>query len=345
MPCIFTEHVRVLEPGRPVDEDGLSTVWKELSRCLAREMRKRSLWNAPPTYLGVDGGSSWSEPGLFDELVGECHTFVFLERLPALKAQLEVKGQIGGLVCRNVRNFLYERQKKHDPVGYRVYEVLQRAVAELVAAGSLAIEDGDPRVRNGTVLAFGSGGRGSASLEEEVGDWAAALLPDLIRARGRQLDAVVSRARDLVARLRSRGVGRFRFDELAGAVKHEVRTAWAAIGAHSGGETASERGAEGTLRRVRVVRPEPLVETLGAVGELSASVARRLESSSESPRTRTTLWQLWSFLCDGVLESGGEPIPSRRQIARQLGVSRDHLNRLFELLQCWIVEQATGALC
>lgn len=116
--------------------------WEALAQVLRREMQRRGLWSAPPTFLGTYGWQSWRQPGALDDVTNQCFTYVFVQRLRSLKAQLEIKDNIDGLVFRNVRNFLHDLQKRHDPVGYRAYEILRRAVETALEEGTLVKEPG-----------------------------------------------------------------------------------------------------------------------------------------------------------------------------------------------------------
>jgi hypothetical protein len=154
----FTRFLRNLEPGRPLDRESreLEEAWAALRRLLVSELRRRSLWSLPPAYLGIYGCASWNEPEAVEELLAECFVFIFVERFRSLKAQLRSKSDIEGLVLRNVRNFLQETQRRHDPVGFRVFTVLRSAVRNLLAAGELRVIAGNPGVQRDTVLTFGS---------------------------------------------------------------------------------------------------------------------------------------------------------------------------------------------
>ena len=149
---VFTEHVRALEGGGEPDPQRLAAVRGALQGALRGELRRRGLWNAPPDYLGVYGAEGWEDA--LEELVSALYAFVFVERSRALQAQLRIKPNVDGLVFLNVRHFLHERQKEHDPLGSQVFEVLQSAVRRAVAVGDLHVLAGDPRVRNETVLGF-----------------------------------------------------------------------------------------------------------------------------------------------------------------------------------------------
>jgi len=75
--------------------------------------------------------------GPLEELLADCYAFIFVDRLRTLQVQLAIKPNIDGLIFLNIRNFLYERQKDHDPLGYHVFTVVVAAVKKCLANGVL----------------------------------------------------------------------------------------------------------------------------------------------------------------------------------------------------------------
>jgi hypothetical protein len=195
----FTRFLRNLELGRPLDRESreFEEVWTALRRLVVSELKRRSLWSLPPAFLGIYGCASWSDPEAIEELVAECFVFTFAERFRSLKAQLRSKPDVEGLVLRNVRNFLQETQRRHDPVGFRVFTVLRGVVRNVLSAGELQVIAGSPGVQRDTVLAFRAvPSAETARLEElrpHVLAWNDDLLPDLITARGWDVRQVTAR--------------------------------------------------------------------------------------------------------------------------------------------------------
>ncbi|HEY0782848.1 MAG TPA: hypothetical protein VGE98_10355, partial [Thermoanaerobaculia bacterium] len=217
----FTRFLRNLEPGRPLDPEGreFEEVWTALRRLLVSELKRRSLWSLPPACLGVYGCAAWSEPEAVEELVADCFTFIFAERFRSLKAQLRAKADIEGLVLRNVRNFLYETQKRHDPIGFRVFTVLRSAVRDGLSAGELQVIAGSPAVQHDTVLAFrtaepAAAAAGREELRPHALAWNDDLLPGLITARGWDVRHVTARLTRHLQRLPASDVHAFRFRDL-----------------------------------------------------------------------------------------------------------------------------------
>jgi hypothetical protein len=264
---IFTHYVRSLEEGKPLDERRHNAAWKALRTALRGELKRRGLWDSPPSYLGVFGRESWeaagSAPGAggkesaLEELLADCYSYIFVSRLRNLRAQLHFRSNIDGLIFLNIRHFLYERQRQHDPMGLQVFEVLQAAVRKAVEEGELLVLGGDERIRNDTVLGFAHGAgprREPQEMASLAALWNDELLPDLVTLRGQRQVEVVPRLRERLPELRELGIGTFRFKDLIDPLKADVRSRWAAILERSQGEVVPQVEGEGPGEVVRIVR-------------------------------------------------------------------------------------------
>ena len=159
MSASFTEALRALEDPGEARWGAVERLLTGLRDALSSELRRRGLWDSPPSYLGVVGSLRWDAEAL-DELAEDCYIFN-LARLRSLRAQLRLKANVDGFVLLNVRHFVFERQRAHDPLGYRLYEVLAGAAERLLQAGTLHLLAGGPKLRNETLLGFtpGTGAR------------------------------------------------------------------------------------------------------------------------------------------------------------------------------------------
>jgi hypothetical protein len=372
---LFTAYVRRLaEPGGAADRALFDQAWAALRAALRSELRRRSLWEGPPAYLGVYGAESWEGPGEpLEELLADCYAFVFVDRRRSLAAQLAVKDNVDGLVFLNIRHFLHERQREHDPLGFRVFEVLRRAVQDAVEAGELRVLAGDPRVRNDTRLGFSEAApRGPArpapeagpaarqALREIAARWTGDLLPDLVTARGREEERVAGRLRALFPGLRDAGIEAFGFKELVDPLKAEVRERWAALLA------AADPGAPEAAVPAGF---DLLAEGRESFRWLVSCVQAALDRLDAAEATRGYLMTLWQFLRvwagsseegRGVSEEGrgapvpaareatpaaeapGDELPSQRRLAEQLRIPRERLPGLFGTLGR-IVERCRSA--
>ncbi len=332
MPSVFTAFVRNLRGGMTPDADLFHDAWHGLRAALASEMRRRGLWQSPPSYLGVFGWERWdggeavgarAQASALGELVADCYAFIFVDRLESLKRHLADKPEIEGLVRLNIRHFLHERQKAHDPLGFQIFELLQAAVAEEVASGSLHVLDGDGRVRNGTLLGFAPTAEPRpVDLGPVAVRWNDELLPALVAAGGRQQAVGVERLRRRLLGLpREEGVEAFRFGDLVEPLKSDARRRWAALLGGDGGEEGAADPGQSREQLARCV---------------SCSI-RRLETD---PKTRTYLAALWQHL--RRQPGGGEPgapgrpwksHPSFRQLGQLLSIPRERFPMLLDILR------------
>lgn len=326
----FGAYVRSLAAGRDPDPELLDAVLERLRRLLSAELRRRGLWQAPPCYLGIHGGSWWQDGGEpLDELVAECYGFVFLERLRSLTSRAHVPGAAEGLVRLGVRHFVHDRQRAFDPLGYRVFEALHGAVRRLVEKGELRVVRGDPRIRNATLLAYSRapGQEWDGGLEERVAGWGRDLLPLVLDYHGR--GGAQRFLEERLAALPDRGVGAFRFKELIDALKRQARADWSEI---LNGETAPRPSQDG-----RLAGPEPEAAAADGFRKLTACVEASIAAAADDEATRRYLGALWTFVhayaTEADVEEGprGE-LPSRRRLAALLGIPRDRLPELFRIL-------------
>jgi hypothetical protein len=326
-PSVFTAFVGGLQGARTPDADLFHDTWHGLRAALVQEMKRRGLWESPPHYLGVCGWERWDSeaPGAgaaraqsaLGELVADCYAFIFVDRLQSLKRHLEEKPEIDGLVRLNVRHFLHERQRLHDPLGFRVFEMLQAAVEEAVAAGALHVLAGDRKIRNDTLLGFRPGAEPlptPADWERIALRWNDELMPDLVTAQTRKLAAVVRRLRELLLELPGHGVEAFRFKDLLDPLKRDARGRWATLLAEKeGGGGGAGQSFEEVARRV------------------SASI-ERLEADSRTRSQLRTLWHhLWRQHGEEDPETGRSS--SYRQLGERLSIPRERLPGLFDLLR------------
>ncbi len=337
MTLIFTAYVRSQDSGVEPTAEDFDEVLDKLGDALRSEMVKRSLWSAPPSYLGICGWSSWSQAEAFEELLYDCYSFNFVHRLAGLAALLEIQENIEGVVFRNLGFFLFEKQKAHDPVGYRTFRVLRTAVRESVTAGELWVLVGDARVGNATVLGpespdstSGADGLGPIyepeGLTELVREWSDELMPDLVTARGKKLNAVVARLRHFLVQLEAHGIRCFLFKDVVDPLKQAIRWRWTAVWQSSQGEMGFEGGDEEFTELVRLVRPDSGFEEREVFLQLLACVEGALDRLAAREKARDAVARLWVFLRSRVAEdelAGTQP--SWREIASELGIPRSSL--------------------
>jgi hypothetical protein len=337
MLSVFTAFVSCLQGERTPDADLFHDAWHGLRAALAGEIKKRGLWQSPPSYLGACGWESWSaeapqgsgarEQGALGELVADCYAFIFVDRLQSLKRQLDEKSDIEGLVLLNIRHFLHERQREHDPLGFRIFELLQTAVEDAVASGALYVLAGDKRIRNDTRLGFDPAAElplAPPDLEPVVLRWNDELMPALLTANNRQHGAVVQQLRDRLLDLPRCGIEAFRFKDLLDPLKRDARGRWAALLAEEkdGSVTLSPQAPAPGL-------PESAVESRQSLEHLTRCVSTSIDRMEADARTRSQLTTLWRYL----RRQSEERLPSYRQLGQLLSIPRERLPVLFALLR------------
>lgn len=359
MAQVFSDYLRSLGPGgEPSDPRVFGELWQALRERLRRELRRRGLWEVSPSFLGVEGWSRWEgaergEGDALDELVASCYTYVFLERLGSLRAQLRVKTDVEGLVVRSVRNFLHDTQKRRDPLGYRVFVVLRSALERCLASGRLHVVQGGPKIANDTVFSFVPDPEISpaeeSTLRQLVPAWNDQLLPELVTGRGEAEREVVERLAECVLGLREERVEAFVFRSLIDPLKLDVRARWAALLAEETGDGTDEEASAELTRLLRSIGPDVDYEERESFEKLVECVSEGLERLQGRLRQKTQryLASLWQFLrvfaveggalrfggsADLLAAAGASELPSQRQLAQLLGIPRERLNELFSSL-------------
>lgn len=347
MPSVFTAFVRCLQGERTPDADLFHDAWHGLRAALVGEMKKRGLWQSSPCYLGAYGWESWDSEslqgsgaghaqGALGELVADCYAFIFVDRLQSLKRHLQNKPEIDGLVLLNIRHFLHERQKAHDPLGFRIFEMLQAAVEDAVASGALYVLAGDKKIRNDTFLGFTPAAELPSippDLEPVALRWNDELMPALVTARTRQQAAVGRRLRECLLELPQLGIDVFRFKDLLEPLKRDARGRWAAILGE--GEKGAVASSQEAVQAQAPVPSESTVESKQRFEHLTRSVSTSIDHMEADPRTRSQLKTLWRYLWRQHGDEGQEAVrpPSYRQLGERLNIPRERLPALFALLR------------
>ncbi len=327
---VFTDHVRALARREPLDTRRLEQLWSALRAALRSELKRRGLWETPPVYLGIYGWETWEAGGrketALEELLAECYSYIFVLRLRSLEAQLKLKENIDGLIFLNIRHFLHERQKEHDPLGSQVFQVLQSAVRTAVAEKDLYVLQGDERIRNHTVLSASPSGSALEPAREGlaalVDRWNDELLPDLVTLRGHRQEEVVRRLRERLPELGREGFVTFRFKDLVDPLKADVRARWAAILDQFQGEAVPQIGEEPRGTRARLVPPDNQVEERQLFRKLVDCVMTSLRRLDINEKTRDYLSTLWNFVrlqAVGRRRAGDAGLPARSVAAGSRG--------------------------
>lgn len=347
---VFTRFVREAGDRREPDPALFNTLWEGLRAGLVRELKWRGLWGASPHFVGVLGDSRWTAETL-EELTADCFHFIFIARLRVLRAQLSVKRNVKGLVLLSIRNFLTEKQRQHDPLGYRIYSALQSIVCEAVDEGRLFVIAGDRRIRNDSVLAFsvvtellGKQDMQERDLSETTQRWADEFLPELVTAVGAGQYHVRRRLARRLTALQDQGIKVFGFGQLVTLLKSAVRDRWFALFEGELGEIAMDTDDEGVRHWVRSIGPERSVERRDSYEKLVDCVSAGLADLDVDEDLRSYLERLWTFLCAWAVDRPQDDLPSARSLATTLDIPRaripDLFNRLGRLVEACRANQA-----
>ena len=133
MGSALTRLVRSLGEGaRELSQEEFHLAVQDLRRLLVSELKRRGLWTSPPAFVGIIGRPTWAyaeaETDALDELASKCLDEAILPRRASLLRQAETKPEIDGLVRLNIRHFLLDAQRRNDPLGFRLFEVVQKTV-------------------------------------------------------------------------------------------------------------------------------------------------------------------------------------------------------------------------
>ncbi len=323
----FTEYVRGLDTsGAPPDEASFTALLDALRSALVWEMQKRSAWRLPPSYLGVLGNPVWDRYTL-DELLFECYDFTFFRRLNGLRRQALVKPSIDGLVYRNIRNFLHELQGLHDPLGTRIYKILNSTLAELCHEKVLFVLDGDPRLRGDTVLGFGTkrDGRDAEGVDFTAlaREWNEDLLVRLMSAWSDK--EVINELKQRIRTLPEHRITVFRVRDLLVPLRDDARARWGLI--RQDPEIEYVKEGEGDLAEIiQIIRPGEAFEALSSFRALVLCVSAGIDRLEERVRTKDYLHRLWLYLRDWASEEGPiDKIPPDRSLSEALKIPRDRI--------------------
>ena len=344
---VFTPYVRSLEPGVEPNPQLLDEVRKALRASLRVEIKRRGLWNAPPSYFGIIGQRTWSEGDALEELFQECYIYNFCDRLRALKKQLKKKEKenVEGLVRKNVRHFLQATQAKHDPLGSRIYRTLRQATRRLVDAGAIQVLEGDPEIGNETLLGFATEGdpeENREAVEEHVRSWSDDLLPGLITAAGRGASKILARMQDHLSRLQDQGIEVFRFQHVLGPLRRDVKGRCGQVWVRPDEKTSIEEDdSDMGFTSVFLVMPETDFEDRESLQQLLECMFRSIDSLVKTRKTKRYLLAFWRFLLDHIAErpaselnatSGKDKMVSDQRLGEFLGIPRERFRDLRAVL-------------
>ena len=338
MDSVLTEHVRTFSEA----SDPTTDVLPALKRLLRYHMKRRNLLSAPPEFLGYPEVANWSKKNAFDDILVDCYKFAILDRLTALQEQLKIKPNVDGLISRNVSNFLLERQRKHDPIGYAVFANVKEAVNELESQLSptqpaLSVKNRDGgKLTSRSILRWGGDQSDQLATSqqireqlERVSGWT-----DAVRWLIEISEAGRAWVRDFLGRLPAAGINAVLVGDLVDVLASRVRLDWRSLHATPAQELAMERFDETEkdfVLTVRIVLPDDSVESRQRWEQLKRIIPQRIASLNRQARVRERLAKVFDALVR-VIDSGAEP-PTQAELGEQTGIARATLSDDMRLLR------------
>ncbi len=341
---LLVRHIRTVKPGDPLRIPLLT----EVRTMLQWLMRSRALIEQPPSLLGYGDHASWNADALLT-LAFEAYQFAILDRLTSLRAYGERPDvawdplRIKWTVRRNLANFLTERQRDHDPIGWGTFQNLKAAIQLLARDQRVSLVFGDSGcLDNATVVHFGAAPVGEDRLSrQELMDCRAftvacsELAGDLDRVRGKTQEALAGALMVLAdARVTAVSVG-----TLANELKRLARQQRQQLDPLQDGQTVvPQKGSdEDSLEYVVAVAPNdpPTSEDSElAASLLSDHLCQTIDAADMQTRTRAGLHRLLDEIRAWARDDH-DGTPSVTDLTQRTGLARstvqDLLTRLREL--------------
>ncbi len=351
----FTRYFRAVRDGVEVADAAFVAMWSKLCQALSSELGRTSMRTSPPAFAGVVGYATWDwhvaeeTSGPLDALASGAYEFIFDRRWGHLVQKLETGCEnIDGFVVLYLRDFLRRRRKRNDPVGYRVYTSVRRALRQNVEAGRLTVLSGQESITNDTLLGTRVGARAEKQASAETlglftAKWTAELLPGLVTARRGARRPVIAKLREQLCELGAEGVETFRVRDLMGRFRREVRVAWAGLLE----EDTAPWAIDEATRLGKIValflpgKERDEAEEFEALIVCVSDLVDRLDLTRPTREHLETLWGYLQSQSRGELDSPdfvddreapAQPMPSRRGLAKVLDIPRNKIGSLFATL-------------
>jgi hypothetical protein len=326
-----TDHLRrYLSTGEP--DVALLAALADLVR---QRLRKSGMWGHPPEYFGYPEYHTWEEAfSEEDPSPGPAGDFFLEEVVPEsafFDQTLQAGNDVDALLRQKVRWFLTDRQKRHDPIGYRAFMNLLAVVEAMVADGSaVATNRVGGKIRNPTLVRLTSTGSSPPADEGELSrvidtdaDWQPVLrrLAKLGKGAQRLL-------RERLELFPAAGVAAFSVGELGAVLKARAREA------NEAWNRATEAGNNPNESRTPP-QSECYTPSEEDLSSLRSRVCAAVEKSEYTPKVKRGMAVVFEDWLKYL--AAGADHPPLREWAPQLGLSRstlgDYLQRLQSLMR------------
>ncbi|MEM8993462.1 MAG: hypothetical protein AAGF23_01595 [Acidobacteriota bacterium] len=337
MPNFWTRYVCGTE-DEPPSPEAFEQALEELAKWVRHDLRRRNLYSAPPHFLGIVG-RSFKERDTFTDLLHEAYAFCVLDRIKGLRRRARTRN-IDGAVRQNVRHFLHERQRRTDPVGYRVFEITRAAAAAAIRNGDLeTLYEGDlsklPARAQLAPPPFDFDAEPGTLDDALPARWCESLMPDLVTAFHTQ--GVIDRMAALMATLADADLSVFLLRDLTEPLKAIARRR--AVAVMTAGAVPRRPGDGGEGEETGdffefPVSPRYPFEERQVADALLRCVRNRIEKR-QNVKERGYLHRLLDFLAawSAMMDGGTSPgRPGDADLARRLEIPRGRLPELHRTL-------------
>ncbi len=317
----LTEHVKDLAKGSPSLSDLFLSTLKSLVRS---ELRRRNLWNAPPSFLGYDA-PNWISEIAFDDLTHDCYLHAILKRKDSLAAQSQQKESIDGYIRLNIRNFFTERQRKYDPVGYAVYQNLKEATLVEWRNGTIQIDpEPNPKLSRIADVILQSNTRALPTSREVIRNTIrrSEVIQSQVETLCTSSQVGVQGARRVLGELRQ-SINCYTVEGLANELSQFVRE-------HVGrnpNQTSESIDDHPTLERVWTIITSELLENAEL---LKSKVFEKIEGLDRQERVRNNVRSVFQAIIERVGQ--GEQV-TQSELVEGVGIPRSTMSEIFKILQ------------
>jgi hypothetical protein len=329
---VFAEYVL---KDTPTDSD-VASVLDTLAQILRQQMRRRGVWNLPPSRWEY-AGKAWRDKETFNDLLFDCFAYVFDgqkgKRLTKLREYARQQRSIDGAVRRAVYFFLNVQEKRKDPAGHDVFKNVQAAVAEALTEGRLTSEHTTiGKITNETVVAPPPQSETTRishrELRAAVTGWSDG--PALCRRMAKKSRPGLRAAMEVISRLAAIHSRAWRVGDLVEAVKQALPSRTSEdFQVVTSSVPASDSG------------PASALETEDTVQVKSERTKAAIEGLPYQRKVKERMLQLWDWTIGYYRQNGRFPKQSEAVASLDLPrqrVSEDY-GRLRELLcEIWKVD-------
>jgi len=322
MSTVFTDHIRALDADQEFD----GSIRDAFRAALQAELRKRGILGLSPQLLGYVG-SNWTGDDPMDDLVHDCYLFAIVQRLRGLKNQLKMRDSIDGYVRLNIRNFVGERQRQADPVGYSIFQNLKAALIELGQDSAVRIccAGDDERIDSSTVVRR-SNCDGSLATDDELRN---AITSSHVNFEGitrlvRVEQNLQQTLAKVISQIVSEAVPAFEVSSIVRVLRQIIEDSGFSVSTNA--SNISDTGAAKFWSQIRTVSPDSSYEDLENVGNTVQQLNQAIDTLPRSLAVRNRLKQILQFLAQAVQEDDGVKKGTNAEIGDGLGIARSTLH-------------------